>query len=443
MRTFITNIKEKTVIEIVSLTVTALLAIVSISSVVLAYGPDRPTFTITNPANYVTFDSITNDPTYGDERNFFRVRDMSTNESYGDTANLVAGKTYEAQIFYHNNASSDLNASGVGIAHGAYARAEMPAVVKAGTSSTEAEAFVGASNASPTSVYDYINFNNPSNGDIALHYVAGTAKIYNNGATNGQSLGDTSLFSSSGMPLGFDSLNGDLPACNNYSGYITFDFTAVQPNFNFTKSVSLDGNNWQGNVTANHGATVQYKLAYDNTGNAEQDEVTLRDTLPTGVTFIPGSVKLYNALYPNGETENDAISSNGLDIGNYAANSNAYLIFAARIDGAPCAVLTNTARVETDNGAQQGTATVTVAGNCTSVLPHTGPAQVIAGLIGIGAITFGVVYYLKSRRELDYALMHTQAHPKFSKTHPISAPDATSVEDVEADQTQTYSEHKK
>ena len=187
---------------------------------------------------------------------------------------------------------------------------------------------------------------------------------------------------------------------------------------------------------------MDYELAYTNTGNTEQDNVVLRDKLPAGVTYIPGSAKLYNANNQDGKTVDDSISSNGSNIGDYEKGSNAYLDFSAKIDAAPCTVLTNTATAETDNGALDSSATVTVAGNCTGVLPHTGPAQVIAGLIGIGAITFGVVYFLKSRRELEYALLHTQAHPQFSKNHPTSAPDATPVADVEADH-HTHSEHKK
>ncbi len=37
---------------------------------IFAYGPERETFTIEKPASYITFNSITNNPNYGDERNF-------------------------------------------------------------------------------------------------------------------------------------------------------------------------------------------------------------------------------------------------------------------------------------------------------------------------------------------------------------------------------------
>jgi hypothetical protein len=103
MRTLITTIKQTIGLKKASFIVSAVLAVVIIPAVAFAYGPDRPTFTMANPATYVTFNSITDDPAVGDERNFFRVRDLSTGEAYGDTANLVPGHKYEAEVLYQYN----------------------------------------------------------------------------------------------------------------------------------------------------------------------------------------------------------------------------------------------------------------------------------------------------------------------------------------------------
>jgi len=443
MRTFITTIKQKITLRSSSIVVSVLLSIVAIPAAVLAYGPDRPTFTMANPATYVTFNSITDDPAVGDERNFFRVRDTSTGEAFGDAANLVAGHNYEATVFFHNNAASNLNL----IATNAAARVELPAVIGARTSDTKAEAFVSASNANPATVFDYITFNNSGDGDIAIRTIDNTAKITSKGAVNGQAINEDALFGS-GAPLGFSSLDGTLPGCDHYAGYITFAFTAVQPNFTFAKNVRLDGSGvdgWKNNLSVNQGAVVNYQLAYDNTGNTTQTNVTLRDKLPAGVTYIPGTAKIYDANSPNGKTLDDSIAGEGTNIGTYANDTNAYLDFSARIDAAPCTVLTNTATATTTNGTLSASATVTVAGNCAAVLPTTGPAEVIAGLLGVGAITFGVVYYLKSRRDLENALLHTQTHPTTVKTHPKSAPEAsTTIAEVDAElHNPKTSEHKK
>lgn len=62
----------------------ALVAAISAVCVVLfpttayAWGPSRDTYTIENPASHNVFNSITDNPDYGDERNFLRVRDSDS-----------------------------------------------------------------------------------------------------------------------------------------------------------------------------------------------------------------------------------------------------------------------------------------------------------------------------------------------------------------------------
>lgn len=381
-----------------------------LSAAVSAYGPERTTFTQAQPATYVTFDSITDNPTYGDERNFFRIRNLTDDKTFEKDAVLAPGKEYEVLIFYHNNASKSFNASGVGIAHGAYTRVEMPAVVRAHTAGTKAEAYIGADNANPKVVFDYLTMQNQTGTDISLRYVPGTAVIHNKGATNGAKLGDTALFSDSGTPLGFNSLNGDLPGCDEYSGWVTFTFKAVQPNFTFQKEVRKAGTTgWHDKVTVAKGSTVEYLLSYENTGTINQLDVMLKDLLPVGLTYLPGKTKLYNDTSPDGETVGNGIGKGGINIGNYAPGGAAYLSFQARVDADPCSVLKNTASVETDNGNKQDGATVTVDGTC-AALPTTGPVEVIAGLVGIAAMTLGVVYYFRSRRDLEHALHDAHMH---------------------------------
>ena len=41
-----------------------------------AWGPERTTFTMESPATYPTFNSITDNPTIGDERNFVRIGEI-------------------------------------------------------------------------------------------------------------------------------------------------------------------------------------------------------------------------------------------------------------------------------------------------------------------------------------------------------------------------------
>lgn len=420
MRTFVNKITNKISPRSITVSIVSLLAVVLVPVAALAWGPSRATFTIESPASYITFNSITNNPSHGDERNFMQVREESAgNESYADNISLTAGKQYVIYVYYHNNAASNLNL----VAKNTYARAEVPAVVGGGETK-QAAAYVGASNANPTSVYDDIQFKNPTDGDIALRYVPGSTTIHNFGSTNGATMPDT-ILGSGGVKLGYNSLDGNLPGCNQYAGYVTFRVQADQANFTFKKDVRVSGTKeWKDSVAAAPGTKVDYLLTYKNTGTTQQNNVVLKDELPDGVTYIPGSSNLTNGSNPKGSTVGDGISATGLDIGNYTAGSAAYLVFSATVNGAPCTVLTNTAAVETNNGSEKDTATVQLTGNCTpaTALPTTGPVEVIAGLVGIAAITVGVVYYFKSRRDLEQALHNAQTHPTLTK---VGGPEPT------------------
>lgn len=203
-----------------------------IPTIAFAYGPERPTYTYENPAPHVTFNSITNNPQVGDERNFVRIKEDVTGATYGDNVTLTPGKVYSVSVYYHNNAASNLNASGAGIAQNAKLRMELPGVVKPGVNAV-LSGNISASNATPTTVWDEAYGKNTTDGDIALRYLADSATFTSNGAINGQKLPDT-LFTT-GANLGFDSQNGQLPGCNEFAGYVTFKFRVDQPNFTLKK----------------------------------------------------------------------------------------------------------------------------------------------------------------------------------------------------------------
>ena len=74
------------------------------------WGPqDRQTFTWSNPADHVCFNSMTDNPEIGDEANFVRVRKAGGHDKFVDNVIVEPGEEYEVNIYYHNNASASLN----------------------------------------------------------------------------------------------------------------------------------------------------------------------------------------------------------------------------------------------------------------------------------------------------------------------------------------------
>lgn len=335
-----------------------------------AYGPERQTFTAQNPADYVTFNSITNNPTVGDERNFVRIKEVGA-ANYVDSVDLIPGKEYEVYTYYHNNAKDSLNSKENnyrGVALDVKLKLNLPSVVEKG-SKVRVLSTISASNSKPLSVWDSSAITS-SQRTVALRYIQGSASIRTKGSINGQALPGEKLFGD-GMLLGYSALNGALPGCDQYSGVVTYRFKADYADFNVSKTVSKNGvNNFAENQAVKPGEKVDFKITYNNTGTVYQNNVHIRDILPVGMSLVPGTTRITTPGDPAGKILNDnIISANGINIGNYSYGASATVMLTAVVDASKlvCGVnnLTNNAQVITQNGTKSDTAKVTVDRTCT------------------------------------------------------------------------------
>ncbi len=337
-----------------------------------AWGPSRTTYTNEKPSDHVQFNSITNNGTIGDERDFVRVAEDKGDGKYTWTNNLKIspGKKYLVMIYYHNNAASNLNEKGTGMATNARVKSHFPSTVNS-SKKGEVYAEISADNASPKSVWDEAYFTTDSKADVVLKYVAASAKIYNQGKANGNTLSDTALFSSTGQLLGYNSLIGNLPGCSEYSGQIVYSLYASQVGAKVQKTASLDGKNFTENVTAKPGDTVTYRVEFTNTGTTDLTNVTFHDKMPAGVTLINGTTKLINAANPNGVKMVDLIGKNGFKTGTYGPGATAVLTYQVKVNSdvvanASCGAhqFKNQIFVNHDAGEINDTSTVTVNKDC-------------------------------------------------------------------------------
>ncbi|RLK62375.1 CARDB domain-containing protein [Actinokineospora cianjurensis] len=72
-----------------------------------------------------------------------------------------------------------------------------------------------------------------------------------------------------------------------YPGVVTSQIDLFTPSFN---AVSKTVTNLNGNNPAQPGDTLEYRLTFANTGGDFADTAVVRDPLPTGLTFVPGSL---------------------------------------------------------------------------------------------------------------------------------------------------------
>lgn len=345
-------------------------AVIIVPASLYAWGPSRTTFTIEKPADYVTFNSIVDNPNIGDERNFVGIRENGTNNKWTDNMQVQPGKEYTVRMYVHNNAAKNLNK----VAKDVTAKFDLPTKT---AKSIEVNGFLSASNAKPKQVWDNAKFS--SNQDFNLAYKSGTLKYYNNANGSGFTVPE-SVFTNSGAKLGYDKMDGNIPGCFQYAGYLTF---VVKPqfaekiNFTMSKKVSKHGaNKWVDSYNAKPGEVVDYLVQYKNTGSKQQNNVTIRDTLPKGQSYVKGSTTFGNSQHPNGTKASDNIAtSQGVNIGSYAAGSNAWAIFSAKIadngDLEKCGtnVMTNTAKVTTEGYSKSDSAKVNVEKDCPTPKP--------------------------------------------------------------------------
>lgn len=353
-----------------------------------AWGPDRPTYTVEHPADHITFNSITNNPNVGDERNFVVVKDAANQNSGGwqDDINVQPGKEYLVRIYAHNNAASSLNLTAV--------NTKVSASVPTTTGKrVPISGFVSADNASPQQVWDDISLN--STQDFNVAYVAGSARIYNNGYAaggNGQALPD-SIVTAAGAPIGYNGPNGRVPGCFQYANYITFKVKpqfAPAPNYSISKEVRVKGTTpWTKNVTAQAGQEVEWRMQFQNTGDTQLNNIAVVDRTPAHTTSVAKSVQIYDANRPDGYTFGDeAIQGNliNLNIGNYGAKSNAWIYFNSKIDSEdklPCgetSLVNNVYATPSGQPTVTDNATVKVNKECNNVPTYSCDALNVANL---------------------------------------------------------------
>lgn len=85
---------------------------------------------------------------------------------------------------------------------------------------------------------------------------------------------------------------------------------------------------WTGKVYAVPGECVRFRIGIRNMSSEIFRNLTLRDILPTGLSYINGSTRIYNAKHPQGVTLSDNIITDmGVNIGDYAPGANAWIYF--------------------------------------------------------------------------------------------------------------------
>lgn len=335
-----------------------------------AWGPTRQTFTMESPATYVTFDSITNNPDWGDERGFTVIKDVTdvddiigagnngetaASAGFENEAEAIDGHVYMVKMFVHNNAAANYNL----VAKNTRLMTYLPtasgdsAMIQGMISADNCGANLDGNHGEPCTFWDeaYLK-SSDENKSFKVSLIDGSVRYYNNVKnfeTDGFTLDSDKLLSSDGALVGYENMDGNLQGCFQYSGYATFlvQVKADQPSFTLIKRLRVNGGEWSFTGEAKPGDTVEYRIDYDNVGATNQMDVIVRDTLAnnmsiiggsnntgvTGLKYVSKSAQLINADNPRpGLTiNNDDWMTKGIVIGSYAPDSNAIIEYKTTV----------------------------------------------------------------------------------------------------------------
>ena len=433
--------KYQTKLKALSVLATAGLSLATFASA-SAWGPERTTFTMEKPATYPTFNSITNNPTIGDERDFVRVGEI--NAEVTDLKNeleVVPGRQYLVYVYFHNNASSTFNDS----AHnhsGVAIRTRMASAFSTVLTPSEKgkiSATITADNSNPGSVWDEAYMTTKTE-KVFMHYVAGSAKIYSDWRASGSTM-PSSLFTEEGALVGLNSLNGIIPGCEEYHGVVTYVLQAEELGGSIDKTVSKDGLKFGESVNLAPGEEATYRLAIRNTGDIALTNATIKDVLPAGLTLVPGSVQLTANESTNPESLSDNIFETGYNLGTIGTGNTVYITYKVKAGtdfDCKGTELTNKATLTYDSDKSSGetkedTTTITVKKtdceepdeplddcesnpglpecqekNCKTnpemegcqELPNTGPVEIIMAIVIIIGIGGGGYYLYRTQKTL-------------------------------------------
>ena len=375
-----------------------------------AWGPqDRPTYTWEKPADHVTFNSITDNPFLGDERNFVRIRKVGDSTDV-DEIEVRGGEEYEVTIYYHNNAAAALNASGEGISKHTYVRTEFTSYLNAGETGA-ATAFITASNASPQTVWDMTYMKAVES--VYLNFVPNSAIIYNNGTTNNTVLSGDALLGDQGVTIGhWDNMWGMVPGCNEFGGYIVYKIKAEKPDFEVDKKVTISElpDDYKDEIVVLPGDTLNFRINFKNTGSKELTGVTVHDLLPEGITYITGTTWAGSTRHPEGSKSPEALFGDGLGLGAMIVGEEAWVTYQAKVSESseifPCGdtVVYNGAYIATYDGQSSDKTKITVRRACDTPtpkeLPKTGPGEVAMAVAIVIVIGGGGFYLYRSRKML-------------------------------------------
>jgi uncharacterized repeat protein (TIGR01451 family)/LPXTG-motif cell wall-anchored protein len=249
-------------------------------------------------------------------------------KSYAASVNATYDQIVELQVYYHNTEMPDSgkNAQNVRV------KIDIPSTPGKVQKQT---ATISADNSNTVTAGTTVNLDDANE---YLQYIPGTAVWRHNTGTN-DNVKETDTKISDSVVTGANGViveQSEKP-CYNFAATITVQARVVMPSTKVVKQVEKanETGKWATSNTANPGDTLKYMITYTNTGNTTANNVIIRDNLPPHMTYVPNTTYVYNGSNPSGALDkSNAVTTDGIIIGNYAPGVTAYVTLEVKVDSA-------------------------------------------------------------------------------------------------------------
>jgi uncharacterized repeat protein (TIGR01451 family) len=240
--------------------------------------------------------------------------------TYKHEVNASYDQVVKFQVFYHNQENPD---SGK-IAQNVRVKVAIP------TTSGQTQVVRSTTSADNANTVQDQATVHLDRADAYLEYIPGSAIWKHNTGSNEspvwteQKISDEVVYGNGGVVV-----ENEKP-CFNYAATVTVLARVRIPGVSVVKTVRVKGTtNWTTENTAKPGETLQYQIAYKNTGNTEQKAVAIQDNLPPMLQYVPGSTMLKNDS--GTRTVADGVTTGGLGVGDYGPGAAAYVLLEVKV----------------------------------------------------------------------------------------------------------------
>ena len=194
-------------------------------------------------------------------------------------------------------------------------------------------------------------------------------------------------------------------ALHPVTAFATDDFTVET-------QVRLAGEKeWKESVDAKVGDKVEFQIKYTNTSNKQQDNVVIKDILPSNLRYVAGSTKIKNTNLPNGDTlDHDYLVTDGQKVGNYGPGANVRLMFTAEVVDDNLACGKNTLV----NWAQAGVGDTTIQDEARVVVQNNKIFYVIAAIYTVTVTICLIIIIILARKVIKLNKAKNKARNKNS-----------------------------